>query len=998
MNRDTLLGRLPLKVLALCLCLVCQGCSTLNPQSVSQDADVALVRELMEPVYMGQQALIDTLGVTEHNMIVFRVDNQSVRRVPEPDDYPQIWAQESIVFFRVNDPTLHRDVLHFFDPQTFRLLRLPEADEDPDTSQAERPHTFTLFKALSGDGRWLAGDRDLSLMRLAFEYTSAGEVRFAGKKRVRGIDGDPFLPVHLRGKGLVFFLTRNEHGTHRLMSVDQNGQNLKAHVLDGAGEIARIYSEDGNTLIFESDKKGYQSLFRLTPDDGTITDYNRSDTEETGENPYILISRYAYGATTPVVVKLPETMDVRNITSLVMAQNPDVSLRRALFAAALVEVGIATLPNYPSFYFEIGTVSPAGFFSNQGGFVSQTLIDGLVGLVQPLFDIKRNTELGRAARLTAETARNQLDNEINERVAEAIQLYFELTYLNEMDAVWQEIMTVYGKRATHYATLKTVGDANGVQILAAERILAAGRSAQAHNRQQALFLKRRLKHLCGLSQGTRIALARDDYFMDDAVFRDEGSLHDLAVLNHPRIKAATSELKKAYFLESAGPAVRGRLNASAEYEYTGRSTSNAVTDNINLTLSGSVSTANRKSARLHKQYWQQIKDSLRIRLGIVSGEVQLSLEEALMDFKAAKHDYLAKRANARYYLERARVARLYETIDALNEEAQPDPLAVNTAVQEYLFAAGGLAEVRKDLGIRYVTVWRETGRSTFLPEQIEGFSSERVDQNMASLWLWETKAAIATPDGIAGFLRAAKAGNINRVYAYLYSDSRLLTEMMFRERFTLFLNACAEEGIEVWALLGEPEWLTDSKAIQDLTRGIDRINQFNASKNRLEPKITGVKIDLEPHSIPGWETDSEVREALNTRFLRLLTQAETRIDDVMPLWVDCPVKYFSQEQNRALMRQITRLTDGITVMAYFNDPDKTINASKTVLDEAGGPIEIGLEFSSKAPASDTLYPMDRDEWAQIVETLSGHFVGTPGYMGLSFHDYSALKPMLNGVR
>ncbi|WP_236888424.1 TolC family protein [Desulfoluna limicola] len=992
------MGRHSLKVLALSICLVCLGCSTLNRQSVSQDADVALVRELMEPVYMGQQALIDTLGATEHDMIVFRVENQSVKRVPKPEDFPQIWAQESIVFFRVNDADGGHGALHYFDPQTFRLVRLSAEAEGPDPSLAEQPHTFTLFKALSDAGRWLPGDRDLSLVRLEFEYTSSGEVRFAGKKRVRGIAGEPFLPVHLRDKGLVFFLARNENGVHSLMSVDQNGQDLKEHALGDAGEIARIYSDDGRTLVFESDKKGYQSLFRLDPDDGAITDYSRSDNEETGENPYILTSRYAYGATTPVVVKLPETMDVRNITSLVMAQNPEVSLKRALFAAALVEVGIATLPNYPSFYFEIGTVSPAGFFSNQGGFVSQTLIDGLVGLVQPLFDIKRNTELGRAARLTAETARNQLDNEINERVAEAIRLYFEIAYLNEMAAVWEELMTVYGKRASHYSTLKTVGDAYGVQLLAADRVLVAGRAQQEHNRQQMLYLKRRLKHLCGLSQGTRITLARDDLFMDEAVFRDEGELHDLAVLNHPRIKAATSELKKAYFLESAGPAVRGRLNASAEYEYTGRNTSNAVTDNINLTLSGSVSTANKKSARLHKQYWQQIKDSLRIRLGIVSGEVQLSLDEALMDFKAAKHDYMAKRANTRYYLEKARVARLYESIDTLDEEAQRDPLAVNTAVQEYLVAVGGLAEVRKDLGIRYVNVWRETGRSTFLPEQIEGFSSKHVDQTMASLWLWETKAAIGTPAGTAAFLRAAKAGNINRVYAYLYSDSRLLTEMMFRERFTLFLNACAEEGIEVWALLGEPEWLTDNKAIQDLTRGIDRIMQFNASKNRLEPKITGVKIDLEPHSIPGWETDNEVREALNTSYLRLLKRAETRIGDVMPLWVDCPVKYFSQEQHRALMRQIARLTDGITVMAYFNTPDKTINAVKTVLVEAAGPIEVGLEFSSKAPVSDTLYPMDRDEWAQVVETLSGQFLGTSEYMGLSFHDYSALKPMLNGVR
>ena len=991
MSRKRKKAKIPMGYLCVCMLLFSMGCSTLNRQSVTQESDVSLVRELMEPVYTGQQGLIDTLGVTDHEVIQFQLKNQTAKRVEVPDPLPRLWSSEDLFFFRINDPGIPGHGLYYFDPQTFRLVNLPLDGEDPEASQA-----FVLFRALPNEGRWFYGEQGLDLFRLSFAYTSDGEIRFKGETRVRGISGDPFLPVYLREKETVFFLNRDGEGGARLMSVDADGENLKEHLLKGAGEISRIYSEDGKILVFESDKKGYQSLFSLNPDDGLVTEFTHVIDDAARENPYILTSRYAQGASTPVVVKLPETLDIREITSLVMAQNPRVSLQRALFAAALVEVGIATLPNYPSFYFELGTVSPAGFFSDKGGFVSQTLLDGLLGFMQPLFDIKRNTELGRAAALKAETAQNLLDNEINERVAEALGLYFEIAYLNEMDTILEELMVVYGRRGAHYETLKTVGDAYGVQLLAAEHIRVAGLSEQAYNRQQRTYLMRRLKHLCGLSLGTQITLARDDFNMDEAVFLDEGGLHDLAVLNHPQIRAVTSELKKAYFLESAGPAVRGILNASAEYEYTGRSSTDALTDNINLTLSGGVSTAHNKSARLHRQYWARIKESLRIRLGIVSGEVQLTLDESLLGFRAAKEDYRAKQVNTTYNLEKARLARLYESIDTLYAEVEQDPLEVNTAIQEYLFAVAGLAEVKKDLGIRYVNVWRETGRSRYLPEAMEGFTTQRVDRRRASLWLWETQSVIQTAQGRESFLRVAGKGSINRVYTYLYSDSRLLDDALLREQFTLFLNECTDAGIEVWALLGEPEWLTGSDGARDLLRGIDRVTQFNASKNSLEPKISGVKIDLEPHSIKGWETDSKVRETLNIRYLRLLKRARVRTDGLMPLWVDCPVKYFTQVQHMPLLRQTERLTDGITAMVYYNHPDKTVAAAEKVFAAGTGPLEIGIEFSGRAPATDTLYPMDKGAWMKTVEALSGKFMEKSQYMGLSLHDYSALKPILDG--
>ncbi|WP_300673310.1 TolC family protein [Desulfoluna sp.] len=980
-------GPAPLAWGVLFLALICLGCGLRNRHSVIQEADKAVIQELMAPFYSGQQHLFETLGTTAHDLIVFQLKNQRVKRVLEPESLPRFLADELIVFFRITDPDQGETALYYFDPLSLRLSRLPLSEFSSESTQ-----TFAVFKALARERWGWPGEQALSLVSLHFDYDGSGTLRFAGKKRVKGIPGEPVLPVYLRRSGCVFFLSRDSQGASLLMAVDEQGENLGEPLGPGYGEITRIFSDDDRTLVFESDKKGYQSLYRLTPETGEVTGYHRSEAFEGEGSRYILRRRHAHGVAPPVVVRLPEVLDVQAIVSLVMAQSPEVNLKRSLWAADFVQAGIATLPNYPSLYFELGTSSAAGLFSDQSGF----FIDGLLGIFQPLLDIRRNTELWRAAQLTAETSRCRVDDEINERVAEALQLYFKVSHLQELGDVQEALLSTYQRRVTYYETLKSVGDALGGQRLAAEKILVSGRAERAHTHRQIVFLMRRLKDLCGIPQGVGISLTPADFHLEDMVFEAPGVLRELSVLNHPQVKAISSEFQKARFLESAGPEIRGTLNASAEYEYRGRSTGDAVTDNINLTLSGGVSTAHRKAARLHRHYWSHMKESLRLRLEIVSDQIQLGLDEALMDFKAAQGDALAKRRDAHYYLEKVRVARLYEAIDSIDEEGPLDPLAVNTAEQAYFEAVARLAGVKKDLGVRYANVWRETGRSRLLGEQLTALSFQNIDRQSASLWLWETRAAMDSSAHRAAFVKTARSAGVKRVYAYLYSDARLLSEQMAREQLTQFLGDCAREGIEVWALLGEPEWLTGDDGLEALTRGIDRIASFNGSKNRFEPRISGVKLDVEPHSIAGWETEPIRRMALNRTYIRLIQRARARIGVEMPLWVDCPVKFFTREEHRPLMRQVARLTDGITVMAYFDAPEKIDRIATAVLEAAEGPVEVGVEFSHRAPATDTLYPLARDRWPQVVEPLAGQFMESPFYRGLSYHDYSALRLIFDG--
>ena len=230
-------------------------------------------------------------------------------------------------------------------------------------------------------------------------------------------------------------------------------------------------------------------------------------------------------------------------------------------------------------------------------------------------------------------------------------------------------------------------------------------------------------------------------------------------------------------------------------------------------------------------------------------------------------DYKAKQTHLVYRLEELRVAYVHEDYEPVNLEPgeHPDPLASVTARVEYFDALAKRFKVEMDLGLRFAKVWREMGLSTRLPREIAPSRQTVLLKKRPSLWLWRTRDVLASDESRDRFLRLARDLNARRVYAYLYSDSQLLSNRIDQERLAQFILLCYRDDIEVWALLGEPEWL-DEKSTDSLSTAIQRIRKFNGGFTAPEPKISGIKLDLEPHALPEWDQDPERRDVLNARF------------------------------------------------------------------------------------------------------------------------------------
>ncbi|MEQ1932219.1 MAG: hypothetical protein ABL957_17040, partial [Parvularculaceae bacterium] len=296
-----------------------------------------------------------------------------------------------------------------------------------------------------------------------------------------------------------------------------------------------------------------------------------------------------------------------------------------------------------------------------------------------------------------------------------------------------------------------------------------------------------------------------------------------------------------------------------------------------------------------------------------------------------------------------------------------------------------------DLGIRLAQVAREMGDRRTLLAALDSHAQEQTSRLRPAVWLWNTRAVLATDDALDTAVARLHDERARRVYVYLMDEAKLLDTRSSRERLTQFVGLCAQWDIEVFALLGEPEWIAGNNT-DAITRAVKRIKDYNAGLGAFEPRLAGIKLDLEPHSLPAWEQGGDARAAIESNWLNLLTTAREGLADALPLWADLPVKFFHPEE-KPLLDRVTELIDGATLMDYFNaeTPITTwADSSLRVFDEK--PLEIGLELSPRAPAEDSLAAWTPDRVGALRKTLNETLAAHGNFAGLALHDYEALTP------
>lgn len=1005
---DILLSRQYRWLLLAALCAIfVSGCFERQYRRFSYRVQAEAARQIYTPMTVGQRALVHALAhVACHQVLFALTTDRGGIRLKRPLSEADLMDEAKAVFFMpAGRPCIDGGRLLYFNPRRLSLQNLPPAAAASSKNVHQpsgdlvvtAPGRFSLIRSIPVGSK---GERR-RLMRFDFAYDGKGSLNCLGRRFLTDGRHFDYMPEPVASTLRVFFLRRESSSQNRLAAVSFYGGDAQAVFTRQDFNVRFAWQSADGRILFSGNPEGYFRLYALTmlPPDADrhrrclFSPFSGSIAPRPTAANLILANAGRMGDFRPVLVKLPETCDLRTICALVQAQNPRVNRMRALLAAAMIDAGQARLANWPVLSFGILYTPAVGIFLakpivTSGDFLAESIARGLIGVVQPLFDFKRNAAKASARYYRAKIAHDNVLNEINERIAEAAALYFEARYLKRLTALQQAQIDTMRRRHTFYQRLRKKAESTLEELLATEQIIDGLQSEHDFHLRRLAFIKDRLKDLCGLPRAQHLILSGEKFAFNDYVPEPLAQLRTTALLNHPALKAARAALSQTFYLERTGSPLRPTGYFSAVYGQSRRDFTNPVDDYITLALHGRYPLAAHRSAKLNDAYWQATLRALQIQRRIQAHRVAEGLEEAYMDFQAARRDFAAKQATRLYRLERLRLARLHLRYGP-SGHAQASPVDEISARFDFLEACIRTAKARKDLGLRYARLWREMGLSSRLSEESSRWRREFRQPRQASLWLWQTGQVLKSTDNIRSFVSFCSRQHIRRVYAYLYSDSRLLENAVSHERLTILLNFCDRAGIELWALLGEPEWL-NTKDRSALTLAVNRILAFNGSLARFEPCIGGIKIDLEPYSLPGWHTDAEKRRQLAENYIALLQTARSKVKGKLPLWVDIPVQYLRNE-NQRLLHDIQQNVDGATLMAYFSQPEKIMQNAARAFGRFSKPLEIGIELSLKAPPGDRLPDWPFRQIRRTIQTLQKAWLRYDNYAGMALHDFQGLK-------
>lgn len=979
------------------LSLTAVGCVHKGHSEHRRDVSAEIQRSLFEPIRTGQHILKNQFETADYERVVFDISQGRVRISDQAFSDSALLSENRVVFLRLKAAESVAGDLFYFDPRNMRMVPLTTGSNDSSGVLMNAGNIISVFRAVETGSSRLSDRRTLNIFRFTFTITRQKDIRFEHSKQLTHTQSSAYLPALMAKRKTVVYLQATEDSGAVFMSMGVNGEHKQRLSAHGTRFADYLKALGPDRVAVALDRNGYTDLYQYDFRTQTIRPYTADAAPAMLCRDKILGSSFESGQVVPVIFSLPEAFGVEDIAALAAARNPEVNRKRALLGAALAEAGQAKLDNYPVLNLAVAYTPVVGLLTDSptllsGDFLSEGIARGIIGLFQPLLDFRRNLALSEAGLWRARIAAAVVENELNEQVSSAVETFFEIRYYQELVRLNDEIIRLQKMIQTHYQSIQRQGETLRLKLMAARRNIQNAVSERAFYNDRAEFLKSRLRLLCGLPANALLVLNRREYEFASWDLPGYSQLRQIALLNHPRLNAAERVMSQAFYLDRAGPGRRPTLGAGADYGHSRRDFHDSIDDYITLSLNARLPLSTFKARKIHRHYWKTIMDSHRIELKAQAGRVALSMQEARMDLAAAQRDFRAKKFSCEYELEELRIARLHKKILKPGSGRDVSSSDIYALQVDFLESLKRLEKVRMDLGIRFVRLWREMGLAGRINREVRELCMNALQKDSVSVWLWETRELLANRQSCEHIARTLDKKEVRTIYLYCGAGAAFVTDPVLREKIRLFINICWEMDIHVWALLGEPQWLTDPKGVATCVKSVQSIAKFNSEAGPFEPGLAGIKFDIEPHADPAWDTDAAFRTKQSHRYLELISSARKKIDqDNIPvgLRVDIPYKYF-QPHSRGFVRAIFKEVDAVTIMCYHNNPEKIMRMATAGLKEVSVPAEIGIELSAKAPKTDTLHGMNPNELDALLSGIRRKLAGYDSFSGIVVHDVTAL--------
>ena len=988
MSRRCIVSNLPRRLLTLAMItLAASGLSCARHGEASLEQDTAVLNErqvyqdLTRPLSADIVALATRIPSAGAITCAFLLrPSGAVAESGEPAD-EVVWANDRALFYSIPAAGATAARLLYLDP---RELTLSDLAAGPASDARRHDDLVQVVRALPFNRR--SGDQ-LQVVRFDFRLAD-GVLRPAGLVRLTTAATQDTLPTLAGAEGgmVAYVATDDVANHHRLMTVPLAGGEPRQALPDQRGEVRLPRRLPDGDILVAGDAAGFFQPQRWTPGSDTLRPFTAAVPSPTPAGGVVLATTGNAGRLEAKLLRLPERVDLPTVLSLVAARNLAVNQRRALLAAALLEARRERLAHLPTFTASISHTPASGLLVAgtgiaTGDVLATGLSRGLLGLIQPLLDFNRVEALAEAGRVRAEIAADVVEQELNDQLVDAAEHYLRACMFARMIPFDDQLVTESRQRRKRTGLRTAQGIAVRGDVLEAEQELELLTARAAHHRERLAYHRNRVLELCCLPVDATLPFACERYRFEEAPPAGFHELRRIALLNHPRVSAVRRAMIEQFFVAKTGPRYRPAASLETVYGQTRDRGGAPVEDYINLSLSGELPAGWLWDRDLHRTYQREVMRARTIDAEEQQLAVARQLDAAQVEWRRSRGELAVSEravAGAREKVRVARLERAYPAAGAVDDDGG-SALAMYRALVEH-------EERLADFAIAQCRVHHGLGLMRMLGEHCLRLRDETLDRDRASTWVWRTADLLADPASAQRFAAIAARHRLGRVYVYLASDSRLLADPESAERLALFVARCAERGIAVWGLLGEPEWLHgDGSALR---LGVERIVVFNQRFLPGETGLAGLKLDLEPHSDPDWN-DATRRVALLATYDAALATARATLPADLPLWVDLPAKAFRPEY-AGLLDVASAHADGLTVMCY-HPRDATVRA--WVADALGGttkPVEIALELAPQALPDESSGRWSDRQIDDLRRGLATQYRDNTGFAGIALHDYEGL--------
>ncbi len=264
-------------------------------------------------------------------------------------------------------------------------------------------------------------------------------------------------------------------------------------------------------------------------------------------------------------------------------------------------------------------------------------------------------------------------------------------------------------------------------------------------------------------------------------------------------------------------------------------------------------------------------------------------------------------------------------------------------------------------------------------------AAEKTAGPRLSTWVWNTPLIKTEQNQLITFF---KSKGVSTVYLQINRD---VPTVYYAE----FIELAGQSSIEVFALEGSASWLNAENKRKELF--FSWLNKYQQSASNAQ-KFAGIHLDIEPYSLKEWK--SEYQNTVKKYQDTVSTAKEEANLLGLPLTMDIPFwfderTYTNNVYGKGILSEwVTKVADGITLMAYRDSLEGNNGLKKLVQNElsfaakTGKKAEIALETKPLANQDYlTFYEEGNKALMKTISQLNKYYSTNKGFQGTAVHSY-----------